>query len=236
MSIVDGNTSKNKEVIYSQAKESSPDIVGEPFKDYVNDQIKVRQKAHGSGFGTKRSKEELLYFNSKNSWVRMASSIQVGVTGEDYFKENEEQISFGVDFEIANDEAIKKLQDLGLNPDQYQGIRLAKEGVLFNGVWDIDKKTFKSGVASTSSNLNNSVYGFGGKDFGLQPMPGIIDFEIGHLNIGSLRSATINNRAHNRFQFDLISLLYIRLGYNMLIEWGNALYLDNNGKLVKMNL
>lgn len=234
MPIIDGVTSKDKKLIYNQAKGSPPDPVGEPFKEYVNDQIKVRQKTHGSGFGTERSKEELLYFNSKNSWVRMASSIQVGLTGEDFLKENPDAIGINAEFQQANDEAVKKLQDLGLTPDQYQGIRLAKEGVLFNGIWDIDKKTFKSGVATSPSKLNNSVYGFGGKDFGLQPMPGIVDFEIGHLNMGSLRSATINIRAHNRFQFDLISLLYIRLGYNMLIEWGNSLYLDNNGKLQKM--
>ena len=65
-------------------------------------------------------------------------------------------------------------------------------------------------------------------------MPGITNFAIGHNNIGSIRTATVNIRAHSPLQFGIINLLYIRLGYSMLIEWGNSMYLDNNGKLQKM--
>ena len=65
-------------------------------------------------------------------------------------------------------------------------------------------------------------------------MPGITSFVIGHNNIGSIRTATVNIRAHSPLQFGIINLLYIRLGYNMIVEWGNSLYLDNNGKLQKM--
>ena len=246
MSILDGNTSKDKNQIYEEAISSPPDIVGEPFKEYVDKQIQVRQKVHGSGFRAEnpnnlRSKEELVYLNSRNAWVRMASSVKVGVEVNDIIERKQNlddgdtsQIGISQNDELDIDATEKKLQDLGLPPDQYQGIRLAKEGVLFNGIWDIDKKQFKSGVASSPNKINNSIYGFGGNEFGLQPIPGITSFEVGHLNIGSIRSATVNIRAHNKFQFDLISLLYIRLGFTMLIEWGNGIYMDNDGKLQKM--
>ena len=61
MPIIDGKINKTKDQLYQDAKSSSPDIVGEPFKDYVNNQITQRQKVHGSGFGSTRSQTCLLY-------------------------------------------------------------------------------------------------------------------------------------------------------------------------------
>lgn len=235
MPIIDGNLEKNKDKLYVEAKTASPDIVGEPFKDYVNNQITQRQKVHGSGFnGTNRSQKDLVYLNSRNAWVKMASSVQIGALGEDLAKDNPQNLGINQEIEDFQSEADKKLKRLGLNIDSYKGIKLAQEGVLFNGIWDNKTKTFKKGVASSSSKINNSVYGFGGTGFGLQPMPGITSFNIGHNNIGSIRTAQVQIRAHNDFQFDLISLLYIRLGFTMLIEWGNSMYLDNKGNLQKM--
>ena len=41
-------------------------IIGEKLKPYVTDQIKTRQKAHGSGTdGTTRSLDQITYLNSK---------------------------------------------------------------------------------------------------------------------------------------------------------------------------
>ena len=58
-------------------KNTPPNVVGEPFKEYVNGQIKVRQQAHGSGFKSTRSDKDLVYLNSRNAWVKMASSVDV---------------------------------------------------------------------------------------------------------------------------------------------------------------
>ena len=33
--------------------------------------------------------------------------------------------------------------------------------------------------------------------------------------------------AFNKFQFELIETLYLRLGFNMMVEWGNSHYLPN---------
>lgn len=188
-----------------------PDIVGETFKDYVNSQIKVRQKSHGSGYNdSNRYEKDLIYLNSRNSWIKMASSVVIG-----------------------GDEGEKKLKDLGLSL-KLLGDNLAKKSVLFNGITDSTTNTQKAGVASSSSTINNSAYGYGGPTHGLNPMPGLTSFVIGHNNIGSIRTATIRMNAHSPTQFGIINLLYIRLGFSMLIEWGNATYLDNRGKLKKM--
>ena len=54
-----------------------PNIIGEPFPDYVNEQIKIRQTAHGSGINTFRTPDQLAYLNSKTAWVKLASSVKI---------------------------------------------------------------------------------------------------------------------------------------------------------------
>ena len=36
-------------------------------------------------------------------------------------------------------------------------------------------------------------------------------------------------KANNKYQFELIETLYLRLGYSMIIEWGYSHYLPNLG-------
>ena len=55
-----------------------PNIIGEPFPDYVNGQIKTRQTAHGSGINTFRTPDQLAYLNSKTAWVKLESSVKIG--------------------------------------------------------------------------------------------------------------------------------------------------------------
>ena len=216
-------------------KNTPPDIVGEPFKEYVNGQIRVRQQSHGSGFKSTRSDKDLVYLNSRNAWIKMASSVDV--IGQPPPVKNT-SLSRGniIRQDTLNEQSqagIKKLQELGLDPN-LTGDQLSKKAILFNGISEFGNTTQPGGIASNNSIFNNSAYGFGGSKYGIQPMPGITNFTIGHNNIGSIRTATVNIRAHSPLQFGIINLLYIRLGYSMLIEWGNSMYLDNNGKLQKM--
>ena len=81
---------------------------------------------------------------------------------------------------------------------------------------------------------NDANYGLGGTEFGLLPMPGIIDWKVDYKNRGSLRTGTVTIKAYNRFQFELIDLLYLRLGFTMMLEWGNSHYLPNDPKSGKI--
>ena len=185
-------------------------IVGEPFKDYVDKQIIVRQNIHGSGFNDIRTSEQISYLNSRTSWIKMASSVDI----------------------LETKEGKKRLQKLGLN-DYTRGTELAKNAVLFNSLGGYnDKNTFsnKAGVANSNSLINNSAYGFGGTEFGLQPLPGIISFNVTHENRGSIRRGEIKLKAYNKFQFELIEILYLRLGYTMMVEWGDSVYFNNTSK------
>lgn len=137
------------------------------------------------------------------------------------------------------------LKDSGLNiPDknlnQYVGTGLAKNFVLFNTLssFNFDNEnsqkfgeyTFRQGINLENDNPNwinlDSTYGLGGNSMGIQPTPGITEISIDCVNRGSIRKATVSLKAFNLLQFSLIELLYLRLGYNMMLEWGWDKYIE----------
>ena len=208
-------------------------IIGESFKEYVNDQIKVRQKVYGS---KNRTPEQLTYLNGRTAWVKLISSVDI--------KNNPSG---------SNDEGTKKLQACGLD-DSYLGSRLAKEYILFAGTSNANKSTTLEDfggsrdpinlVGNPSSrdlrrgidpNSNSGAYGMGGTDFGLQPMPTLGDVEIKYKNRGSLRESNLTIKCFNPQQFQIIDTLYLHLGYTVLLEWGNSSYFDNEGGYISDN-
>jgi LAS superfamily LD-carboxypeptidase LdcB len=116
----------------------------------------------------------------------------------------------------------------------YTGTELAKNFVLFNGTTSTSTG-LRKGIYQGTGDFNNFAYGMGGTDFGLRPMPGITQASIKTETRGSLKTATINIKANNRNQFDIIDVLYLRLGYSMLLEWGNSSYYNNSGGYVSNN-
>jgi len=70
-----------------------------------------------------------------------------------------------------------------------------------------------------------------GDDFGIVPMPGIIDAQIRTKTAyGSLRDAQVKFVCHNRRQLDILETLYMRPGMPILLEWGWSKYISNDGK------
>lgn len=184
-------------------------ILGEGFPDEIIKQVEVRQKVYGSGYNSLNPKtsKEIVYLNANTSWVKLISSVNIDNP------------------KIIQD---KSLADLG---DAIKGNELAKKFVLFNGV-NGESSNQRSGIALNKDILgNNNAYGIGGTEFGLRPMMGIISADIKHENRGSIRRATIKVKAFNKAQFDIIDVLYLRLGFNILLEWGHSMYFDNNKQL-----
>lgn len=105
-------------------------------------------------------------------------------------------------------------------PDRfrYKDPDLAKRYSLFGG-------TFKDGSVLGGLDAYNA-FGF---EQGPRPAPGITSFQTKNRNRGSVRESTIHLKAYTREQFELIDILYLRLGYSVFIEFGNSLYYDNNG-------
>ena len=188
-------------------------ILGESVLDFVQEEATNRQKILGKGIdGTERkTATELHYINNRNTWVKLASSVSIVDDSR-------------LPFNIGSSENLK-------------GLNLAKKSVLFNGLSSLnDDKTynFRSGVATDASIWNDRLYGLGGTAQGIQPAPGIKDVNVVSKNNGAIRNATINIVAYNRFQFELIELLYLRLGFTLLLEFGWNSYLDKDGKPKKM--
>ena len=207
-------------------------LLGEPFKDYVSNQINDRQAVHGK---VNRTVEELQYLNSRNAWIKLASGTSFEQKRLDLLKKNK------------GDQEENPLL-IGVAPGQDLAIR----NVLFNGLSSFGKSQLYS-PTQTLSNEDaakenyetllekpsfrqvqragisgaNRAYGVGGTgQHGYSPMPGIMDADIKDLNRGSIKKATINIKAHNRNQFDVIDALYLRLGYTVMLEWGVDKYLD----------
>ena len=180
-----------------------PGIVGEPYKQYVKDQIRIRQQISAAGFdGKERTSEEAAYLTTKNAWVKCASSVSVQETSD-------------------------RLKKLNISDASLLGSGLAKKYVLFNGISDYNDITYRRfGISDNTDVLSEALYGFGGQDFGQRPMPGITSFRISHNNIGTLRTAQLKLVANNRTQFDILETLYVRLGYTIFVEWGNNMYFD----------
>jgi murein DD-endopeptidase MepM/ murein hydrolase activator NlpD len=181
-------------------------IVGEGFSEEIIGQIDVRQKVIGS---INRTNEQLTYLNTKTGWAKLVSSVDI---------EGEAPRGIGL-----------------------SGAELAKQYVLFNGTSNESPNTGgqetyqKAGVATSNVMHTKYAYGVGGLDFGLRPMPGIKSASVKTETRGSLKTATIQIQANNRQQFDIIDILYLRLGYSVLLEWGWSSYFNNDGSYVNDN-
>jgi hypothetical protein len=221
-------------------------IVGEGFAEEIRKQIDKRQELKGKRDRNPGGNPQwLLWQNGNTGWVRMVSSVDVDP--EIRYAGNKSTGSF--------DNASPVYYNIGGGNTGAIGRSLAKINVLVGGTKFLQfKNQPASGTSRTDfsyterpfSGINRyptdnltgedlSAYGYGGLEFGFQPMPGITSFNIKSENRGSLRTATVGIKAFNKFQFDAISTLYMSLGYSMLIEWGNTMYYDNNGKFHEDN-
>jgi hypothetical protein len=203
-------------------------IVGEGFDSRITGQVNRRQKTHGSGYDgeTLRTNEELVVLNNNTAWVKLMSSVSID--------------------ELTGDEGIN-------NPTiaafKAKGDQVAKSFVLFNGTSEFISETKdetgnvtksfttqRGGIDFTNTlRGQNNVYGIGGSaDFGLNPMMGITGIDVKHKNRGSIRTATVTVKAFNRAQFEIIDVLYMRLGFSVLLEWGNSIYINNDDNIFLM--
>tara|TARA_R110000765_G_scaffold158557_1_gene262117 strand:+ start:6 stop:3503 length:3498 start_codon:yes stop_codon:yes gene_type:complete len=235
-------------------------VVGEKFDDFVIDQINARQSLAGKGFGEATlSPSDLLLLNNRNAWLKLASSVNVfnnpvpkGIQGmtpkaRDLFLQQIPTLG------------TQRLIDIGIGageaPD-YLGSQLAQKSVLFNTLSEFTPTTYKkneetgeltdqidipgsynfrSGVSKSDSLWNSSnSYGLGGSNFGLTPAPGLISAKVDNKNRGSIRTAEIEIKAYNKFQFEMLELVYLRLGFTMMLEWGWDKYTTDGKTITNM--
>ena len=188
-------------------------ILGQPFAPWVTKQIEVRQKSLGyKNYG----ESDLKYQNAKTPWIRLASSVN-----------------------IESDESgiIKKLRSFGIADRDVIGTEAAKNFILQGGVTGItDNGNIKTYSGLNDGSFYSGAYGWGGTgEKGFTPLPGVIDASVVYYNNGALSKAVINMKCYNRTQLAIMDALYMRPGYNLLLEFGWSTYLNNNGQLVSAN-
>ena len=220
-------------------------IIGESFDGYVQSQIEIRQRLHGK---KNRNNSDLNVLSNQNAWIKLASSVEIiSVPSKEEVekslatkKDPEPKLTIEEYLLYSKNFGDDKLKAIGLtNINRFMGTQLAEKSVLFNGLsavnpterklTDEGEKIAKKGNYSQRSGVlnrnaevwnNEFAYGLGGTTFGIVPPPGIVDATVDCMNRGSIREATVNIIAQNKFQFELIELLYLRLGYSMMLEWG----------------
>jgi hypothetical protein len=169
------------------------------FTKEVQGQLTARQR---SLIGNNRTPQTLIYLNSRNSWVRMTSSVNVD--GDKGKLAKQYVLKGGV---IGPKIGDKEIIRAGVG-DQYS-------------VYDYNSPSGKS--------YNPS--GIKAGTAGLKPIPGITSVDIKSKSAyGSLREANVNFICYNLQQLEELELLYMRPGYTVLVEWGWIPYLDNIGQ------
>lgn len=222
-------------------------IIGQPIKPIIGEQIDLRQKIHGAGYNEnslQRSPEVLNFLNNRNAWIKLASGVSL---------DDGERLKDLAKFETENYFTENDINSL-------LGKNLAKNYILFNTMQSLTQgaertvndsvttqtraATYqnRSGVRNTNSwnGSQDKIYGgIGGNSKGLQPVPGIIDVNVESINRGSIRKANVTLKAYNKFQFGIIEILYLKLGYIMMLEWGWDRFIDgidNNNKPIIKNV
>jgi hypothetical protein len=188
-------------------------LVGAPFKPYVNTQIIRRQELLGS---LDKTNEQIVWENANTSWIRLASSINIensktvipsladtAPSGFGNVGISTTNLSFAPPTNTTNvvegDEGTRrvKLLELGGDPSQYFGNTLAKYLVLFNG----------TSYQNTNANLDNNgnvlggpspllKEGIGGGENGIYSNNayGFMGTEFGFTAMPGLLDATITSR------------------------------------------
>ena len=210
-------------------------IIGEPIKKIIGKQVDLRQKIHGAGYNEssiQRSPAVLNFLNNKNAWIKLASGVSL---------DNGKRLKALSEAETSNYFTENDIAAL-------TGKNLAKNYILFNTMQslikgdDVNPTIYETrrGIRTTNSwsGSNNKMYGgMGGNSRGLQPVPGITGIKVESINRGSIRKATVTLKAFNKFQFGIIEILYLKLGYLMMLEWGWDKYIDsideNNNPIIK---
>ena len=222
-------------------------IFTQTFRDFVFNQLKIREAAtnqkSGRSLGAPKVKVEKTGLDvtlppgafhtlttSKQCIIRMSSGVDL---------KDENDLLDTNDIGRANLEgqglAIRYILEGGVPAKNVDFLNNRKEGQTEIKVIPRGRETrqFTRGTGKDYGSAYGDPYirSDAKDDFGIVPMPGIINAEIRTKTAyGSLRDAQINFVCHNRRQLDVLDALYMRPGMPILLEWGWSVYINNEGK------
>jgi len=188
----------------------TPDnVIGGALDDGIIKQLEKRINILGQT--GQRSHTDLLYLGNKNCWVKMTSFTDIVADADKIAKAMGGEVQFGGRDDLARQWTLSG------------GVSTAGDGV--------DKPvTMRSGIG-TKDDPYSGAYGAGGiGELGYRPMPGIESLTVESMPpLGATYQATVKIKAWNLNQLSILDMLYFRLGFSCLIEWGHSTYVDNEG-------
>ena len=180
----------------------APNLVGDSLDASVIKQLERRTQRLTQA-GV-RAGTDIRYLGNKNCWVRLTSFVSVRSSGLD-------DIKSGINKEFPIEGGTYLAQQWALRAEQREG------------------NNIRYGVENVTG-----AYGSGGiGEIGYRPMPGIQSVSIeSQPPLGAVNSAVVKIKAWNLNQLSMIDILYFRLGFSMLLEWGHSVFVDNDGRLI----
>ena len=196
-------------------------IFKETFQKYVSQQFRIREEILKLGNNPSVSR-----FGPRTTIELPEGNEKINIEAGAFYnntvaKQCVIRMASGVDI---IDEKIKSEFNLGDNASQ--------NFILEGGILDEDGRPRGGFAKDKGAYGSKSTLSDGNDDFGIVPMPGIIDAYIRTKTAyGSLREAQVNFVCHNRRQLELLELLYMRPGMPILLEWQWSPFINENGKI-----
>lgn len=186
-------------------------VIGAPFSQYIIDQLNLRASV---GSTENRSNQEIIYLANRMSWTRLTSSVRI---------------------KPALNQPLSKFYSNLFNGEIPPGDYSEDSSLAKNYILQAGTSEYLNGTYGLRYGLDsNGAYGIGGiQEQGYRPMPGLNSVSIDSKGtLGSLREADIKFSVWNMTQLNVIESLYFRLGYTMLLEWGNVNYFNNKKQFI----
>jgi len=106
------------------------------------------------------------------------------------------------------------------------GPEYAKKYQLFKGIASADGGFMPRGEGSERSSYTEST------EYGFTPIAGITNFQLQSMNTeGTLKVGNITFVVNSPEDFNIIEKLYLRPGFNVLVEWGHSIRVNTDGTI-----
>ena len=149
-----------------------------------------------------RDNEDIQYLNANSIWIRLMSSVDT-------------------------------LSGVNQDSNEYSN-ELAKSNILLNGTLS-SKGKLRYGAPTNmvfDEQRGDEAYDVTLPD-GTVPMPGITAFQVESKNtFGTVRLAKIEFSVHSGDQLSVLEALFMRPGYDVLLEWGHTVFINSKDEIV----
>ena len=226
-------------------------IFKDTFRDYVRNQLELREELIGVGNPDKFNEHEgnTNRKNSAHTFTGRNGKVNIQAGAHHAYALNKQCViratslvdyvsDVGLDIGGLGEQSYNRLRGASLSQNFIlQGGILsdfARSGESNRKVRKLDQVRQSFPRPGVKTNLGYGDFAIGADasedGYGIVPMPGIIDATIRTKSAyGSLREGKINFEVHNKRQLEIMEMLYMRPGYMVLLEWGWCPYIASSG-------